>query len=413
MMGQTRGNWGAIVDEGILDDVARLTGADPSGMLLHVASSARQVRESAALAQETGVASLAADGRPRAVLVAGAGGSTAFGAALTAVTGPDCPVPVLEYDGFGLPGWAGVADLVIVVSGSGRDGQALSALEEADRRGCRTLAVGAPDSPLAALADRARALFVAVPVVDARPTRASFWALLVPTVVAVHALGLVPGGAEGAGAIEATAARLEDVAMRCRPSSETFVSPAKELALALAGSLPLLWGTTALTAAAVSRAADQLAANAGYPAVPGVLPAAAAAQVGILDGAFGSRAGSAGSAGPNAGPGAAAGTAEDLDDFFRDRVDEAEPVRLRLVLLRDQAAEHPTVTRQADAAIVAAAERGIPITEVSAQGASRLERLASLVGLFDYASVYLAVALGLDPTPVAAARDLDIRPLPN
>ncbi len=88
-------------------------------------------------------------------------------------------------------------------------------------------------------------------------------------------------------------------------------------------------------------------------------------------------------------------------------------MRLRLVLLRDQAAEHPTVTRQADAAIVAAAERGIPVTEVSAQGSSRLERLASLVGLFDYASVYLAVALGLDPTPVAAARDLDIRPSPN
>ncbi|WP_322767296.1 SIS domain-containing protein, partial [Frankia sp. Cr1] len=49
----------------------------------------------------------------------------------------------------------------------------------------------------------------------------------------------------------------------------------------------------------------------------------------------------------------------------------------------------------------------------SAQGSSRLERLASLVGLFDYASVYLGIVLGLDPTPVAAARDLDIRPLPN
>ncbi len=88
-------------------------------------------------------------------------------------------------------------------------------------------------------------------------------------------------------------------------------------------------------------------------------------------------------------------------------------MRLRLVLLRDQTEEHPAVTRQADAAIAAAAERGIGVTELTAQGASRLERLASLAGLFDYAGVYLALVLGLDPTPVAAARDLDVRPAPN
>ncbi len=64
------------------------------------------------------------------------------------------------------------------------------------------------------------------------------------------------------------------------------------------------------------------------------------------------------------------------------------------------------MTRQAEAAVTAAAERAVAVTELSAQGSSRLERLASLVGLFDYTSVYLGLALGLDPTPVAAARDL-------
>ncbi|WP_239404879.1 SIS domain-containing protein [Frankia sp. Cj3] len=400
---------GAIVDEAILDDVARLTAADPAGMLLHVASSARQVRESAALAGEARLDSLAAGGRPRAVFVAGAAGSEALGAALAAVAGPRCPVPVFGDNGYSLPGWVGVADVVFAMSASGRDARTLTALREADRRGCRAVVVGAPDSPLAVLAGRARALFVPVPVVDDRPTRASFWALLVPAVVAARALGLVPSEAGGPGAIEAAAERLEELAVRCRPTSETFVSPAKELALALAGSLPLLWATTPLAAAAARRAADQLAADAGYPALLGTLPADAGAQAGVLDGAFGVRATRGGAAGATIGGGAA----EDLEDFFRDRVAETEQVRLRLVLLRDQTEEHPAVTRQADAAIAAAAERGIGVTELTAQGASRLERLASLAGLFDYAGVYLALVLGLDPTPVAAARDLDVRPAPN
>ncbi|AEH08594.1 Bifunctional glucose-6-phosphate/mannose-6-phosphate isomerase [Candidatus Protofrankia datiscae] len=389
--------WDAGVDESILDDVVRLDAADPSGMLPQVASSARQVRESAALAREVGVDSLAADGRPRAVLVAGTGTSAAVGDALAAVAGSRCPVPVLGHNGFGLPGWVGVTDVVIAISGSGRDEAALSALEEADRRGCRTVAVGLPDSPLAHRAGRARALFLPAPVADGRPTRAGFWALLLPAVAVVRALGLLPSAAEGPEAVEAAAVRLEDLAVRCRPASETFISPAKVLALELAGSLPLLWGTTALTAAAASRAAGQLAANAGYPALLGTLPDSASLQAGVLDGPFGVR-------GADGGP---------AEDFFRDRVDDgAEPVRLRLVLLRDQAAEHPTVTRQAEAAVTAAAERAVAVTELSAQGASRLERLASLVGLFDYTSVYLALALGVDPTPVAAARDLSAPPTP-
>ncbi|SBW20285.1 bifunctional glucose-6-phosphate/mannose-6-phosphate isomerase [Candidatus Protofrankia californiensis] len=325
------------------------------------------------------------------------GSSAAVGVALAAVVGSRCPVPVLGHNGFGLPGWVGAADVVIAISGSGRSEATLSALEEADRRGCRVVAVGPPDSPLAHRAERARALFLPVAVVDGRPTRASFWALLLPAVAAVRTLGLLPP-AEGPDAVEAAAVRLEDLAMRCRPASETFISPAKVLALELAGSLPLLWGTTALTAAAADRAAGQLAANAGYPALLGTLPDAAGAQAGVLDGMFGVR---------RAGGGAGAD-----DDFFRDRVDETEPVRLRLVLLRDQAAEHPAVTRQAEAAVTAAAERAVAVTELSAQGPSRLERLASLVGLFDYTSVYLGLALGLDPTPVAAARDLSSPPTP-
>jgi glucose/mannose-6-phosphate isomerase len=50
--------------------------------------------------------------------------------------------------------------------------------------------------------------------------------------------------------------------------------------------------------------------------------------------------------------------------------------------------------------------RGVGVSEVVAAGTSALERLASMVGLIDYASVYLALMHGVDPTPITAIDDL-------
>jgi glucose/mannose-6-phosphate isomerase len=89
-------------------------------------------------------------------------------------------------------------------------------------------------------------------------------------------------------------------------------------------------------------------------------------------------------------------------------LDEAPPVPLRLVLLRDTH-EHPQVARRREESARIAAERGIEVTELAAAGDLPLERLASLVTLIDYASVYLAIANGIDPAPIAAIQELKAR----
>ena len=71
----------------LLDDVAALDAGDPSGMLRAIASSGAQVREAALLTAEAGVERLVADGRPRAVVVCGMGGSGIAGDVLAAVAG--------------------------------------------------------------------------------------------------------------------------------------------------------------------------------------------------------------------------------------------------------------------------------------------------------------------------------------
>lgn len=370
------------VDEARLDDVAALEAADPQHMLRAVASSAAQVRRSLTAARESGLEQIAQTGRPRAVIVTGMGGSGIAGEVLAAVSGPTSPVPVVVHRGYGLPPWVGAADLVIAVSCSGTTQETLSAFDEAARRGAVLAAVGAAGSPLARRCEQARAAFVAVePVLS---PRSSLWALTTPVLLAGARLGLHDLG-PGEEALEHAATRLEQVAQACRPDRDSFVNPAKILALELAGSLPMIWGAGALGGVAATRMACQLAENAKYPAVSGVLPEAHHNQVVAFDGPF-----------------AGAGAGEDL---FRDRLEDAVPLRLRVVLLHDAGGASGADARVAASEQVASA-RGVPVSLLRSEGSSPVERLASLVGVVDYTSVYLALLYGIDPTPIEAINDL-------
>jgi glucose/mannose-6-phosphate isomerase len=361
-----------------LDDQGLLETADPAGMLRQVASSAAQVRTAARDAREADLGPLLAGDRPRAVVVTGMGGSGIAGEVLAAVCGPGCPVQVTTVHDYRLPGWVGAADLVIAVSCSGSTEETLAAAQEAVRRGCHFLAVGGKGSPLASVAEQARAPFISVK--SAGMPRSTLWGLSVPLVVAAGRLGIADVTAE---ACESAAAELERVSHLCRPGSESFVNPGKTLALELAGALPMIWGTSPLAGVAAYRFACQLNENAKYPAVSGLLPEANHNQVVAFDGPF--------------APGEEFGLAE-----------EGPAVPLRLVLLRDSN-EHPQVARRREESARLAAQRGIGVTELPATGDGPLERLASLVQLIDYATVYLAIAQGTDPGPVAAIQELKAR----
>ena len=369
--------------DNLLDSAAGLEQADPSGMLRAVASSAAQVREAATFSTEAGVLRLADEDRPRSVIVLGMGGSGIAGDVLSAVAGPNCPVPVMSHRGYGLPTWVGAADLVIAVSCSGSTEETLSALEEAVRRGCRLLVVGAAGSPVEELAQRGRALFV--PVTQGRQPRASVFALSTPLVMAGDALGLLSCSLEE---LEATAVLLEQLAARNRPDADTVVNPSKTLALSLVGALPVVWGSSPLAGVSAYRFACQLNENAKVPATWGVLPEAGHNQVVGLDGPF-------------------AGRRAPKDDLFRDRGEdkENETTQLHLVLLRDTQ-EHPAVAARARVVRDLARSRGVVVSELIAEGSSSFQRIASLVTLGDWASTYLALAQGLDPTPVDAISEL-------
>ncbi|MER6577507.1 SIS domain-containing protein [Nonomuraea sp. NPDC001023] len=362
-------------EPGRLDDQQHLSAADPGGMLLAVAASAAQVRTGHRAAVEAGVDRLSAQGRPRAVVVAGMGTAGLTGDILAAVCGNGVPVPIVTLRSYQLPGWVGATDLVFAVSATGDDDETVSVAVQAVRRGCGLLAVCPPGSPLEAVAVQASAIHVPVRV-EGQP-RSGLWLLTVPVVVAASALGLVTAEPE---VFERVAAILEDIANRCRPSSESFVNPGKSLAMDLAESIPMIWGSSPVACAAAYRLACQLNETGKYPAVFGQLPEAAHNQVAALEGPLAER------------------------DIF---ADEAGPT-LRLVMLRD-VEEHPQVTRQREVSLRLAHDRDVPVSELTAEGVHPLERLATLVGLADYAATYLALGYAVDPTPVATITELRAR----
>jgi glucose/mannose-6-phosphate isomerase len=292
----------------------------------------------------------------------------------------------------------GAADLVIAVSRSGETAEVLALAAEAARRGCDLAAVGAPSSPLQQVTLAARGTFI--PVTSGGPARATPWALAVPLLVIATRLGVARVETP---VYESAATAMEDISHQCRPSSESFVNPAKSLALDLVGTLPLIWGGSPLAAVATRRFAAQLAANAKYPSLAGVLPDVGHDQVATFDGPFA----------PAPEPDFPA--AEDFGDESFDELAESvgslsDPAEdrtyLRLVLLADPAGEHPEVARARAAAVSLAAARGLEVSEITMDGTEPLVRLAGAVHLLDYASVYLGIACGIDPLAIAAIKDL-------
>ncbi|HMM95745.1 SIS domain-containing protein [Phycicoccus sp.] len=380
------------VDEARLDDLDALTALDTRDSLRSLASAGAQVRRALVAADEAGVGRVSGGERPRSVLVAALGGSAVVGDVLDVLADPGSPVPVTVRRDAPLPGWVGPLDLVIAVSQSGRAAGPLALAAEAARRGASLLTVGAAGSPLADVAARARGVHVDV-AIPAPSSRTALWSLLTPVLVAADRLGLASVPVE---VLERVADVLDDVAEECRPSSEAFVNPAKVIATGLDGTVPLVLGDGALTGVAACRAAQMLSRTARVPATHGALPDAASSVVATLDGPFGSGLGAVGGGGPGGG---------ERDIFADPYLDGPSLPRLGLVVLRDPGLD-PAARGLADAVVGSAREAGAVVLEPEARDGHPVERLASLVGLTDFAATYLALGLGFDPSVSRHVTDL-------
>lgn len=367
-----------------LDDLTALEAADPGQMLRATADAGAQIRRSVGLWEPEWISSAVVDGRPRSVLVVGMGGSGISGDALAALCGTGCAVPIATLRGYTLPGWVGPLDLVIAVSCSGETQETLGVTAQAIARGARVIGIGSANSALHTLVQSAPgAAFVPV-VAGALMPRAALWLMVTPLVLIADALGL---SSFPASVLTQAADVLDEIAVECGPSSQSDDNRAKLLAQSLAPSLPMVWGTGGLGSVAAYRMACQLNENAKLPVVSGGFPEVNHNQVVTFDGPF---------------------AATSTDIFHDPDLDGAAPTQLRLVLIRDSG-EHTQDGRRADVSSGIARSRGIPVDVVRSVEGHQLVRLASLVGVIDWVSVYTAIAGGVDPTPISSIIELKER----
>lgn len=331
--------------DGAMEDPEALAQIDP--VLRGLASWGAEVRKADVAAAEA-MAALPEEDRPRAVIAGGADGRL-----FRAVLEPVCPVPFVAWPHPGLPGWAGPLDLVVIMSVDGVDGDVMSAVVEAARRGCSLLVATPEGSPVAEAARGSATMLLPAGTHDAT-------ALAVPVLRALHLLGLGPEVEA-----EPVARALDDVAERCGAASPVDQNPAKEIALSLGDDLPLVWGGSVLAARAARRVAEALRAASGRAAIAGddnqLVP--------MLEQA------------PE-------------EDIFADPFEDGpQPQRPSLLVLED-GADNPLIGAARDRLLTAAEQTSVRVHTVRAAEGPDVGRFAALLATGRFAAAYLALGLG-------------------
>ena len=335
----------AEFDEARLDDVEALAAADVR--LRELAESGARVRREAGEAADAIVRAVSERGgeRPRAVIAAGPDSRL-----LRAVLEPWCPVPFVAWPAPGLPGWAGSLDLVVMLAPQGSDPAAASAVAEAVRRGCQVVVACRPGSMVAEHAEGRWSTLLPTTTGDQLATAVVMLDFL-------HRVGLGPSCAA-----DEVAASLDAVAVAASPHTNLAANPSKELAIALAEALPLVWGGSTLAARAARRLAEQFRRSSGRSALAGdaehLLPVIEATR-------------------PR--------------NLFDDPVDGSDLRPLLIVL--DDGADDPVVREQRGRLQTAAARAGVRVEALASDAGSEVARYASLLLAGSYAAEYLGVGL--------------------
>lgn len=351
-----------ILDEALLDDPARLQ-AGESGELLRVAAGGgAQVRSTAEAAAERLLGEILAGLRPRAlVLLTRPGVGSRAAGILRALLGSRCPVPVVLTDS--VPPWVGSLDVLYAHSSDPGDNVLAESIDMATRRGAHVVLSAGSEGPVAAAA-AGRAVLLA-PRMATPPT------LMLPTALTVgllvcEALELLHTD------IWALADELDREAERNHPVHESFVSPAKALALRVAQRSPLLLGLDAVATAVGKHAAASMGAHSGLLAVATgyreALAQPALHRAAVL--------------------------ASAPADIFRDPFADEAPLidqPLRVLLLAVRGDDPAGVSRQAATGALASADLIAPVDEVNGDEPLLAALLASR---FDLAALYLGLASG-------------------
>jgi glucose/mannose-6-phosphate isomerase len=350
-----------MVDRASLDDPSAIAAADPGGMLEAVAGLGTQLRRGfdvGSQAHARRVEDLTA------IVVCGMGGSGIAGDVVRSLLGARLDVPLLVSKGEALPAFCGPRTLLFAVSYSGGTRETMACYQAAVERGCPVVAVSAGGRLQEESLDRG-GTHLRVPGDVAMP-RAALGYLSGALIGWLDRQGSLGLGDE----VHAAATALDALAAANSPKKPADANEAKSLAAWLLGRTPVIWGTEGLMEAAALRFKNQINENAKMPAFSSVLPELDHNEI--------------------------EGWAPGLGEGFA------------VVALRHDG-EQPGVAERFGATVELVTGSGLAVREVRVDGAGSMERLFGTVLLGDFASTYLGILRGVDPTPIPVLTGLKAR----
>lgn len=292
------------------------------------------------------------------IVVSGLGGSAVGGDILRSYAEGRAGVPVIVNRGYEIPNFVNGDTLFFAVSYSGNTEETISAYNEAKARGADIICVTS-GGRLEELGNNDG--FGVVKIPSGLVPRAAIGYLFCPLLFILCQLGFLPDAEDE---IEETV----EVLRRLRDELNPEVSPpgnkARLLAEGLKGYLPVIWGTTGVSGVAAMRFKAQINENAKSPAYYNVFPEL------------------------------------NHNEIVGFEVPDEILSGVVVVILEDEY-DHPRIKKRIEITSGIVEKKVKNVIRVKSQGHSFLARLFSLIYTGDYASVYLALDYGINPTPVA------------
>jgi glucose/mannose-6-phosphate isomerase len=215
-----------------LDDAQFVLRNDPKGIYDLCAGFPEQCARALDIARNTEIAPLKT--QPTLVILSGLGGSAAGGDFARALFDAEGKAPFLVNRDYSMPTYVGVSTLVFAVSYSGNTEETLAAYDDAKARGAQIIAVTSGGQ----LAEKATADgFTVISIPAGQPPRTALGFLLVPVVYASEKLGLI-----GPQDYDAALAQLRNSLAQYGIDSPFVHNQTKQLAEAIHGKLPLIYG---------------------------------------------------------------------------------------------------------------------------------------------------------------------------
>lgn len=291
------------------------------------------------------------------IVVTGLGGSAIGGDIIRTYALQKAQVPVIVNRDYDMPGFVNSDSLVLTVSYSGNTEETLSSYQQARSQGAAIIVVTS-GGKLAHIAQEDGYAVVKIP--GGLAPRAATGYLFAPLALIFEELGIVKGAATD---LEETVQVLRAMREDIHPGVDFPRNQARAIAREMKDSLPIIWGSSARSETAALRWKAQINENAKSPAYYNVFPELNHNEI------------------------VGFGMPKDL------------LARLVVIILRDPA-DHPQVKKRMEISKKIIQDKVKKLVELEAQGKSFLAKFYSLAYVGDYASFYLALEYGINPSPV-------------